>query len=202
MNRFIAYHQVDATGKLRVLINNKPATLQWPKECTTPKLPIDQDLYPLVSFPKPMQGRVSLSGRSGIGLSLAEQALRKKLRKQVYEALACGQVVASRLAFEAVAKGDLALLRLLIDATPHFNSKISADGTKTPGEAAIAANNLALVQELMVKWSGASTEPFPPNSIASEIDTGQASSHTFTHRVGKIGAARGGKEGNGAFNDW
>jgi hypothetical protein len=44
--------------------------------------------------------------------------------------------------------------------------------------------------------------PFPPNTIASEINTGVVSARTFNHRIGTIGAARGGKEGNGAFIAW
>ena len=156
-----------------------------------------------MSFPQGMLGRVVLKGRSGIGLSLAEQALRKKMRQQVYEALACGQVVAARLAFQAVAENSLPLLRTLREARVPLNVQQSADVLRTPAQAAVLSNNLAMLRELTNLTSRAeASSPFPPNSISQEIYTGQAASYTFTHRVGKIGAARGGKEGNGAFISW
>jgi hypothetical protein len=185
-----------------VLINGKDAKLEWPKDAPSKKLPIDQEVYPVLSFPKGIHGLVQLQGRSGIGLSFAEQALRKKLQQQVFEAMAGGKVVAARLAFDAVEKGNLALLRTLAEYAPNVNAQMSADCLRTPTEAAVVSNNLGLLQELLTRASGSSEEPFPPNSISEEIHTGVAAAHTFNHRVGKIGAARGGKEGNGAFIAW
>ena len=184
-------------------INGKDAKLNWPKEAPSAKLPIDQELYPFVSFPQGMLGRVVLQGWAGVGLSLAEQALRKQLCKQVYEAVACGDVVAARLPFQAVAENNMPLLRTLRDAGVPLNIQQSADIQRTPAQAAVLSNNLALLRELTNVTSYVNKlDPFPSNTISQEIYTGQAASYTFTHRVGKIGAARGGKEGNGAFISW
>ena len=188
-----------------MLVNNVEAELNWPAEVSSRTLPIDQELYPLVSFPKGMQGCAEMQARSGIGISFAEQAVRKKLRHQVFQALAKGQMVVARLSFEAVEKGNLALLRTLAESTLGVNAQVSADVPYTPVEAAVVSNNLGLVHEFIttiVHNQAHCAAAFPPNSIAKEIDTGTPTAHTFNHRVGKIGAARGGKEGNGAFIAW
>ncbi len=205
--------QIDADGKLRVLINGNQGNLTWPKDAPK-KVPINQEMYPLVSFPKGMQGRVEMRGRSGIGLSLAEQDLRKKLQCKVFEAMAGGQCCAARLAFEAVQNKNPALLRTMSDHGIPINTQMSADNLLTPREAAVLSNNLPALHELLSddgyeggrgrrrRDTAEEAAPFPPNTISSEIDTGVVSARTFNHRVGTIGAARGGKEGNGAFITW
>ena len=52
---------------------------------------------------------MEMRGRSGIGLSLAEQELRKELLSKVFEAMAGGQCCAARLAFEAVQVRDMSV---------------------------------------------------------------------------------------------
>jgi hypothetical protein len=201
--------KIDAAGKLSVLINGKVAKVDWPAdEPNKKKLPIDQELYAFVSFPRGAEGRVEIKGQSGVGLSFAEQALRKKLRLQVFDAVACGEVVGTRLAFAAVQEGNVALLRTMADNHVQSNVQIGSDILRTPLEDAVLANNLAIIKELLpsverrhVKRSG-DTGPFPNNTIKADLDTGAPAAHTFTHRVGKIGAARGGKEGDGAFITW
>ena len=195
--------QIDASGKLQVLINGKESTLQWPDKAAT-KLPINREVYPLVSFPKGMQGRVELQGRSGIGLSLAEQELRKKLQGMMFDAMACGQCCAARLAFGAVETKNPTLLRTMKEYAVPVNTQMSADNLYTPLEAAVLSNDVALVRELLADqaYKHSETAPFPPNTIARELDTGVVSAHTFNHRVGPIGVARGGKQGDTAFIAW
>ena len=60
--------QIDAIGKLQVLINGKESTLQWPEKAVT-KFPINWTVCPLVSFPWGLQGRVELQGKGKLPTS-------------------------------------------------------------------------------------------------------------------------------------
>ncbi len=42
----------------------------------------------------------------------------------------------------------------------------------------------------------------PTNTIQQENNTGSVGRNTYNHRVGKIGVARGGRQGNTALIDW
>lgn len=118
----------------------------------------------------------------------------------------------------AIASNDIALIRVGLPLTAWLLAPCHS-GLTSPSAIALLHHVLRFTRPLpfpqsfillvsahcftmQALVSSTSVTPFPPNSIAAESQTGTMSRHTFNHALAKIGAARGGKEGNMALVAW
>lgn len=195
---------VNTSGQLVVRINDAVVAVDAPPPGVPPMPPVsaDAEVYALVSFGDQQAAKhmeAVLHGTAGTGISFEEQARRRQYNKLVAAALARGQVFGSRLVADAVAAGDAGLLRVAVERVLQPNASLGPNNPRSPLGEAILCNILPSIRTLLC---ASGQQPFPPNTVAEETDTGQVSAHTFNHRVGNIGAARGGKEGTRALVAW
>ena len=81
---------------------------------------------------------------------------------------------------------------------PDRSPAWSADCFSDPLEYAVITNDIKAIGIISnaPNYGWASR---PVNDIAERTGTGSVGHNTYTHRVGKVGVARGGKEGDSAF---
>ncbi|EGD75621.1 hypothetical protein PTSG_06688 [Salpingoeca rosetta] len=165
-------------------------------------VPTTQKLYGVIVAPRDTSLALHVHGMSGYHESQASLQLLKEHWQLLQQWGACGPVVAGRLVTKTVAEEDHLLLRFLMDNGRNFlpgrAPDWSADCFSNAEEWAMIGND-AKSLFLIGRAPQYGWADVPDNDIAARTGTGNVSSHTYAHRVGKVGVARGGKEGDSAF---